>query len=226
MLQLREGEILKTLEALEGLEFVLIGGYAVNAYALPRFSVDCDIVVHGGRQDEIASLLKNLEYVDVETPDSLPYSGSFNRFEKAIERGFRVSVDLLVDKVWDRQTGAVFTAEWIFKNSKIRTLSGKTISERVKARIIDIGALFVMKAVSARSTDIRDVFMLAPYIGNREWVKAEIAERCQAGERLSIIAKTVNSKSFRDGLQGVYGQVDEKTFEKHRKAINRLSALF
>ena len=43
MLQLREKEIFETLNKLKGLNFVLIGGYAVNAYTLPRFSVDCDI---------------------------------------------------------------------------------------------------------------------------------------------------------------------------------------
>jgi hypothetical protein len=30
---------------LKGCDFVIIGGYAVNAYTLPRFSVDCDIVI-------------------------------------------------------------------------------------------------------------------------------------------------------------------------------------
>ena len=45
MLQLREKEIFETLKRMGKFKFVIIGGYAVNAYTLPRFSVDCDIVV-------------------------------------------------------------------------------------------------------------------------------------------------------------------------------------
>jgi len=44
-LQLREKEIFKTLKKIRNLKFIVIGGYAVNAYTLPRFSVDCDIVI-------------------------------------------------------------------------------------------------------------------------------------------------------------------------------------
>ena len=41
----REKLIFELLEKLKGIDFVLIGGYAINAYTLPRFSVDCDLVV-------------------------------------------------------------------------------------------------------------------------------------------------------------------------------------
>ena len=44
-MQLRETEIFRVLKRLGEIEFVLIGGYAVNSYALPRFSEDCDIVI-------------------------------------------------------------------------------------------------------------------------------------------------------------------------------------
>lgn len=45
LFSLREQEIFRILKEISECEFVLIGGYAVNAYALPRFSVDCDIVI-------------------------------------------------------------------------------------------------------------------------------------------------------------------------------------
>jgi len=44
-LQLREKEIFETLKKIRKNNFVVIGGYAVNAYTLPRFSADCDIVI-------------------------------------------------------------------------------------------------------------------------------------------------------------------------------------
>ncbi len=33
------------------------------------------------------------------------------------------------------------------------------------------------------------------------------------------IREKINSRQFKDGLQGVFGFVDEKAFEKHRKAL-------
>ena len=50
MLQLREKEIFETLRNIRNFKFVVIGGYAVNAYTLPRFSVDCDIVIEDDSQ--------------------------------------------------------------------------------------------------------------------------------------------------------------------------------
>lgn len=47
MLDAREGVVLETLEKLPKDNIVLIGGYAVNAYVPPRFSIDCDFVVLG-----------------------------------------------------------------------------------------------------------------------------------------------------------------------------------
>ena len=57
LFQLREKEIFETLRKLKDRNFVLIGGYAVNAYTLPRFSVDCDIVIY---KDDLESIAKDL----------------------------------------------------------------------------------------------------------------------------------------------------------------------
>jgi len=51
-LQLREKEIFETLKKIKNSNFVVIGGYAVNAYTLPRFSVDCDIVIKDRKELE------------------------------------------------------------------------------------------------------------------------------------------------------------------------------
>jgi len=220
LLQLREGEIFKTLKALKPLDFVLVGGYAANAYALPRFSVDCDIVVKDKKEAEgISSRLKELGYSKREKGQDLPYGGSFERYEKQLENRFKVSVDVLISGVQDRQTGAVFGADWIFENSKTRELRGKTITEKLSVKIIGLDALFAMKAVSARAADIRDVFMLAPKVENWGWVMESISRKCNL-KRLAKIVDTVNSKQFRDGLQGVYGQIDDAVFRRHSEAIN------
>ena len=67
LLQLREKEIFETLKKIKNCKFALIGGYAVNAYTLPRFSVDCDIVVKDEEElKEIEEVLVNFGYVKEE----------------------------------------------------------------------------------------------------------------------------------------------------------------
>jgi hypothetical protein len=57
---LREKEIFETLKKIKDCEFVLIGGYAVTSYTLPRFSVDCDIVLKN--TDELEEISKRYNF--------------------------------------------------------------------------------------------------------------------------------------------------------------------
>ena len=228
MLQLREKEIFETLRKIRKYKFVVIGGYAVNAYALPRFSVDCDIVIENDAElNVLEKELRNAKYVKEPTNFiNLPYHEEFRRYEKEIAKNFRVSIDIMIKCVSDRNTHALFTAEWIFKNSALRLLKGKTITQELKLRIINPDALIATKLVSCRSTDIRDVFMLMPQAKDIEWVKEEIMKRCDFSDRFAIIRDKITSTKFKDDLQGVYGYVDKNLFEKHKKAVLELNKIF
>ncbi|MBS3092093.1 nucleotidyl transferase AbiEii/AbiGii toxin family protein [Candidatus Pacearchaeota archaeon] len=221
MLQLREKEIFETLKRMGKFKFVIIGGYAVNAYTLPRFSVDCDIVVKDKEElMEIEEVLVDFGYAREENnKDNASYYGDFLRLEKDLGDNIKVSIDILIKEVLDRQTNATFSADWVFNNSEIRTLRGKTITEELKLRIINLDALFVLKFVSCRLTDIRDIFMLAPNIKNKKWVKEEISKKYDFNRLYLKIKEKITSKQFKDTLQGVYGIIDDKVFEKHKKAI-------
>lgn len=222
---IREKEIFETLKKIKNQEFVVIGGYAVNAYTLPRFSIDCDIVVKNKEETEkIAKILKNTGYKKNNPPKNAQYTGNFERYEKELENKFSVSIDLLIEQVTDRQTKATFSSEWIFDNSNKLFLKGKTITEQIQTKIINIDALIVMKIISCRQTDIRDVFMMLPNAKNKEWIKTEISKRYNLNDRLNKIIKKITSKQFKDGLSGVYGYIDNKTFEKHKETINKLNS--
>jgi len=220
LLSLREEEIFKTLKALQYCNFVTIGGYAVNAYTLPRFSVDCDIVVRDKEElHKIEKILLSLNYIKRQSSSELPYSGAFLRYEKRIANTFIVSIDVLIQTISDRGTESTFSAVWVFENSSMKKLKGKTITEELKIRIIRLDALLVMKIISCRSSDIRDVFMMLPYVKDKAWVRSEVDKRYDIKERFAKILDTVESKQFRDGLFGVYGSFDQKVFEKHKKAV-------
>ncbi len=220
LFSIREEEIFQTLKEIKDCNFTVMGGYAVNAYALPRFSVDCDIVIKDERALRIIEkILLKRQYVKKEPNAELQYSGGFSRYEKTLENNFAVSIDILIGKVTDRNTGANFSSDWIFKNSSKEMLKGKTITEALKLRIINIDALLVMKIISCRPTDIRDVFMMAPNAKNKEWIKAEVAQRYTLDDRSKKIIEKITSAQFRDGLSGIYGYFDSKVFEKHKKAV-------
>ena len=96
-LQLREKEIFETLKKIKDVNFVIIGGYAVNPYTIPRFSVDCDIVLNN--EEDLKKLFSSLErngYIKIDTPKvELPYHGDFMRYEKNIIKDISASFDIL-----------------------------------------------------------------------------------------------------------------------------------
>lgn len=222
LFQIREKEIFNIIKNLKKLKFVVIGGYAVNAYVLPRFSVDCDIVIREDEIDKIAFSLEKIGFKESKETQELSYAGKFKRFEKEIQKNFSVSIDILIGEIMDRQTGAVFSADWVFENSDLIDLHGKTITEKIKTQIISSEALFATKLVSCRKTDIRDMFLLISEIKEITWVKEEVSKRCSYEERVKILKKEINSKQFKDGLQGVFGYIDPKLFKRHQELILRL----
>ena len=155
--------------------------------------------------------------------DKTSYYGDFLKLEKDIGNNIKVSTDILIKEVLDRQTNATFSADWVFDNSEIITLRGKTITEELKLRIINLDALVAMKMISCRISDIRDVFMLMVQAKNIEWIKKEVSERYNFDDRLKKIQDKITSKKFKDDLQGVYGYIEQKIFDKHKNGILRMN---
>ena len=224
-IQLREKEIFETLKKIKKSNFVVIGGYSVNAYTLPRFSVDCDIVIKNRKElEKIGEALLELGYKKEKNySEEVHYEGNFARYEKELGNNFKVSIDIVIGEVLDRQTKAKFSADWVFDNSALRNLQGKTINEQLKLNIVNADALFAMKLSSCRQTDIRDIFLLINSVKDKKWIKKEVSERFDLKDRLSKALSKINSKQFKDELQGVFGIVDDKVFERNKKMILELN---
>jgi hypothetical protein len=223
-LQLREKEIFETLKKIRERNFVLIGGYAVNAYTLPRFSVDCDIVIKDRKElEKIEESLLELGYCKEKNySDKIPYDGNFERYEKELGKNFKVSMDILIREVSDRETKSTFSADWVFDNSSLRNLRGKTINEQIKIKIVNADALFALKLASCRQTDIWDMFLLINFVKDKKWIKKEVSDRYNFEDRLSKALNKINSKQFKDELQGVFGMVDDNVFERNKRLILEL----
>lgn len=210
MLESREALILQTLMELPK-DVVLIGGYAVNAYVPPRFSIDCDLVVFEGVAEIKKTLVKN-GFEETEKGD-VPY-GEYFRFARKKEK---VSFDLLLNSVFDRVSGIVFEGSLFKKYSKERVTVGRANPIRIKIRIADAELLFAMKFVSARRQDIRDVFMLSGTELNWNLIRDIIKEKCSEKllrERVKMIKAKVANESYRDSLHGAFGKIPDKTFDR------------
>jgi hypothetical protein len=216
----REKEVFSALEALvqSKCEFAVIGGYAVNAYALPRFSVDCDLVASKNGAREVGQKLLACGFHRVPPPKHAPYV-NFVRLEKEVMPSIIAAFDILYEKVHDRQSGATFAAKWVFAHSSVVSLPAKTFAGNLKVRVIDADALFVMKFCSARATDIRDIFMFCDKVKDWEWVKAEITSRVDLASQHRKIMQKVSGTEFRKDLGGVYGYVEPAAFGKRLKIL-------
>ncbi len=220
---LRESEIFECLQALRGQKFTIIGGYAVNAYALPRFSIDCDIVCETKTGEmRITAMLEKRGFKKTAASENAAYHGNFARLEKTLEHGFKASFDILTGSVFDRQSGATFSAQWVFEHSEEKTLRGKTVAKSVKARTISCDGLLAMKIACGRTSDLRDVFMLAPLADNAAEIRREIESRTPLAPAAKKALALFESRQFKNNLEGVFGFVDEKTFQKNQTAARKL----
>jgi hypothetical protein len=216
MMKGREGSVFEALARLPKAGVVLIGGYAVNAYVPPRYSIDCDVVVLGSTK-EVESVLQESGFREAESGDT-PY-GRYLRYEKSEEK---VAFDLLVNSVLDRDTGVVFEAGLFEKYSAERTTTGRSVGLRATMRIADPELLFVMKFVTGRRQDVRDIFMLASIPLNWALVERLVSMKCGGGlvkERVEMIRRSISSADYRDSLQGPYGRIPDDRFEMCRRGL-------
>jgi len=216
----REKEVFRALETLtrSKCDFVVIGGYAVNAYALPRFSVDCDLVVLEDGARKVGKMLLSCGFHRVPALKHTTYA-NFYRFEKEALPGLIAAFDVLMRKVYDRQSGTTFPASWVFSHSSVVSLPAKTFAGQSKVRVISADALFVMKFCCARATDIRDIFMLCDKVDDWKWVKAEIASRVNFMAQHKKIMRKVSGAEYKKDLGGVFGYAEPAAFEKRLKIL-------
>jgi hypothetical protein len=202
----RENEILKTIKSMAdaGLDFVVVGGYAVSALARHRFSVDCDLVVPKKKLDDFENFLgkegfeKHIEKAGFDET----YAGEFVSYKKEVGR-FPITVDLLVGSLVCRATKASWSFEYVKKHSITANIPGTEAS--VGCRIPEKELLIAFKIHSGRRADVRDIVMLMENMeldalvnhsrrGNIEDLKNQVRR----------IVSMLDDESLVDSLKGVF----------------------
>ncbi len=179
-LESRENEIIKTLSSLPK-AFIMIGGYATSALSAHRFSVDCDIVVSRKDLTEFRNQLKREGYSKKKSSTGFDkiYGGSVEIYTKKIKTG-SVSVDLFVESVTSRKTGAAWSYDYIRSNSSETTISGVRGSASVMVPSKEM--MIAMKIHSGRDADMRDIVMLCEDV---DW--KSVAKHAARGETAVLL---------------------------------------
>jgi len=200
----------------EKLEFVVVGGYAVSSFK-HRFSVDADIVIKKSDLEKFENILlkqgfkktinKELENV---------YASQFVRYEKNT-----ASIDLLIDALACRQTGASFSYDLVFNHSSKRKIIG--IEKEIDVLIPEREILIVVKIHSGRLTDFRDVAALAKD-SDLSLIKKYLfrGNKKEILKNLKRLDDIVNDQKFVDSFKGVFM---EKKFDIDFKKVKEISKL-
>jgi predicted nucleotidyltransferase len=200
----RENLIFDVLQAFKdrGLEFVVVGGYAVSAFQ-HRFSVDADVVIQGGDVNEFTTVLEDAGFEEVQDTELDVYGGRYMAYEK--DRELPVTIDLLVNSLHCRQTSASWSYDYFRKHSITKGITGT--EQNIRASIPEMELLIAVKLHSGRKTDARDVVALAENIDTRQLRRhLDRGDREKLEEVLDQVYSTVSSDNFQDSFKGVFQQ--------------------
>jgi len=214
----KENDIFEILQRFidANLEFIIVGGYAVSSFK-HRFSVDADIVVKREELGKFEVILKKDGFIQTKSKElENVYLSKFIRYEKDT-----ASIDILVDAIASRQTGASFSYGLLLKNSAKRKIIG--IEKEVTALVPTREMLLVTKIHSGRLTDFRDIAALAKgydselikkflFVGDLDVIKQHLKE----------LGKLSQTQNFKDSFKGVFM---EKKFDIDFNEVKKLSEL-
>jgi len=235
----REEEIAKLMGLLseksagfEKTKLVLIGGYGLRAF-IPflRSTRDCDFALRkedGWHLDELRVWLAGL--VSVQHFEERERSG-YMRCLKLIEAGgkqIRVSLDFMEGEVTGRSERDVVKIDEKFVSDSWKTkinVAGREVEVRVPSYV----DYFVLKVVSARASDARDIATLVWKNGLPKGLMERIREIVPYPELFEeelrgSILPTIKDKRFLHSWRGTFVST-ELNEEQRKQVIEQLSSL-
>lgn len=160
----RSEALVELLEAVDdaGLGYVLVGGYAVSAFET-RFSTGLDVVVANETVDDYDSFLTDRGFERQEIHEkNWAYATEVVEYERRLGPKQPIGVDLLVNGLGCRQTGAQWSYDYLTAHSAEERVRAGTVT--TTADVVDGTVLVAAKLHSGRATDIRDVLAVAEQI--------------------------------------------------------------
>lgn len=190
----RSEALIDVLEALQrsDISFVLVGGYAVSQFET-RFSTDLDLVIAPEDYDDVVVFLEEHDFErddEIEVPpEETIYDREIELFERTEGLVNPVGIDVLVNGLGCRQTGAEWSFEYLQNHSAERPISGG--SRSTTARAADGEILVAAKLHSGRPTDLADVLAAVPQI-DFEKVEAHL----HRGDETALYSQLDDARDF------------------------------
>ncbi len=203
------------LRALEGQEAVLIGGYAVSAYGPPRFSLDLDLVAPARAVPSLRAVLRPAGLRRVrDWAGGDAFTGRAERWARGTE-AVPLAVDLLVDGVSDRVSGASHPFAAIRRGARRRAVRGLQPLSEARPLVASAEVLVGLKLEVARLVDLRDLAVLAGAEVDVRAVATFLVDvrRGLLAEHLEALLAALGRRDFEDSLKGVY-MLDARAFRR------------
>ena len=148
--------IVKALNDAE-VQYLIVGGLAVNAHGYERLTVDVDLVI-GLQPDNIIRGLKTLEAIGYHP--SIPIKAE-DFADSALRETWRTEKQMLVLKLWSdahRRTPIdVFVYEPFDFNREHAAAKWEIVMGDIKAPVISYKTLLAMKREAGRDKDLLDI---------------------------------------------------------------------
>ena len=215
----REQEIIKMLDLFlnKEFDFIVVGGYAISTYK-KRFSIDLDIVIKEEYLERFEKVLKKEGYsLHYEKKIALLYGENFKRFMKKIG-GLPVDIDLLINGLVSRTTGAAWGFDYIKKYSVKRKIINSEFLTPEKELLI------AMKFHSGRLSDIRDIVALMPCSKERLELHLSKGDINKLKQSIKKQVYFLEKPQFEDSFKGIFGPFlyNEKDVQATKELINNL----
>ncbi len=198
----RENEIFDALNALQraGLDFVLVGGYAVSSFQ-HRYSVDADIVLPNTELPKIVEVLERRGFTRHHTKKFGSHGGEFQAWVKG--GALPVTVDLLINGLASRQTDAFWPFDYLKKHSRVRVIQGR--EREASAWVPEKELLIAIKLHAARLTDARDAVALAQNVdADRITAHALRGDASRLRSCVNAVEREIREKQFSNSFRGAF----------------------
>jgi len=239
LMRQREEELLRVLSYLSERtssfsdpRLILIGGYALRAFiSFARFTRDCDFAIKKQKEEWIIDKLLGFlpEEFSVERLEKLDSYGFMRcvKFVKHNRAGVKVSLDFMEGEIRGRgQKDVILIDDAMIKGVKT-TIS--VAGEKITVIVPSYVDYFIMKVISARPSDVRDIASLVIEQGIPQGLSTRIRQILPYPEVFrskfeEIIIPAMKRKSFIDSWRGIFGTT-KYTEEDKRKVISSLEKL-
>jgi Nucleotidyl transferase AbiEii toxin, Type IV TA system len=198
----RERQVVSLLEFLpDDVPGVLVGGYAVAAYGIPRYSVDVDIVAPFSSRDAWTNWL-TLHRLQRQRTHLVSRNGETHIEVQRWEHD-AITLDLMIGGVRDRESGGVIPDSWLLRDPatvRLELLSGP-LARPIK--VVRLEGLWATKLLAGRPHDLTDLFSIRNQKVNLAEVREFFSESQGSSLRRklrSVIAQVTGPKLYADAL--------------------------